>query len=161
MTVSSRIRRLYRLIWNNFVCSFTAQSTLFRSYQVGQFTQPPFLGRLIHKLLTSTCSALSTETDNCLSSNRRERTTVENISWSISTKECCRSQQVSNPPPPDHQSDAHRTATRASLLKQLFGRWYEPNFCITRSHLIHLYICWSVSLSNVKIQVMFFCFFNN
>ena len=34
---------------------------------------------------------LSTETDNCPSwISGRERMTVENISWSISTKECCR-----------------------------------------------------------------------
>ena len=34
---------------------------------------------------------LSPETDNCPSwISRRERMTIENISWSISTKECCR-----------------------------------------------------------------------
>ena len=33
---------------------------------------------------------LSTETDNCPSwISRRERMTIENISWSISIKECC------------------------------------------------------------------------
>ena len=37
---------------------------------------------------------LSPETDNCPSwINGRERMTVENISWSISTKECCRPRQ--------------------------------------------------------------------
>ena len=37
---------------------------------------------------------LSPETDNCPSwISRRERMTVENISWSISTKECCRPQR--------------------------------------------------------------------
>ena len=39
---------------------------------------------------------LSPETDNCLSwVSGRERMTVENISWSISTKECCRPRQLS------------------------------------------------------------------
>ena len=33
---------------------------------------------------------LSPETDNCPWISGRERMTVENISWSISTKECCR-----------------------------------------------------------------------
>ena len=40
------------------------------------------------KLLTSIVRILSTETDNC-PSWIRERMTVENISWSISTKESC------------------------------------------------------------------------
>ena len=35
--------------------------------------------------------------------------TVENISWSISTKECCRPWRGSNPQPPGLQSDAHPT----------------------------------------------------
>ena len=35
--------------------------------------------------------------------------TLEDISQSISTKECCRTQQGSNLGPPDHQSDAHAT----------------------------------------------------
>ena len=42
------------------------------------------------KQLTSTVHILSPETDNCPSwISRRERMTVENISWSIYTKECC------------------------------------------------------------------------
>ena len=41
--------------------------------------------------LTSIVHILSPETDNCPSWIRgRERMTEENISWSISTKECCR-----------------------------------------------------------------------
>ena len=50
------------------------------------------LGRLRPlKRLTSIVHILSPETDNCPSwISRRERMTVENISWSISTKECCR-----------------------------------------------------------------------
>ena len=35
--------------------------------------------------------------------------TLDNISWSISTKECCQTQLRSNPRPPDHQSDMHPT----------------------------------------------------
>ena len=43
------------------------------------------------KRLTSIVYILSPETDNCPSwISGRERMTVENISWSISTKECCR-----------------------------------------------------------------------
>ena len=43
------------------------------------------------KRLTSIVHILSPETDNCLSLiSGRERMTVENISWSISMKECCR-----------------------------------------------------------------------
>ena len=50
------------------------------------------------------------ETDNCPSwISRRERMTVENISWSITTKECCRPQLGSNPRPPGLQLDAHPT----------------------------------------------------
>ena len=43
--------------------------------------------------------------------------TVENISWSISTKECCRPRRGLNPRPPDLQSDgASNWATEAILL---------------------------------------------
>ena len=49
---------------------------------------------------------LSPETDNCPSwISGRERMTVENISWSISTKECCRPRRGLNPRPPGLQSD--------------------------------------------------------
>ena len=58
---------------------------------------------------------LSPETDNCPSwISRRERMTVENISWSISTKECCRPRQGLNLRPPGLQSDgASNWATEA------------------------------------------------
>ena len=53
---------------------------------------------------------LSPETDNCPSwISGRERMTIENISWSISRKECCRPRRGSNPRPPGLQSDAHPT----------------------------------------------------
>ena len=43
------------------------------------------------KWLTSIVHILSPETDNCpFWSSRRERMNIENISWSISMKECCR-----------------------------------------------------------------------
>ena len=58
---------------------------------------------------------LSPETDNCPSwISGRERMTVENISWSISTKECCRPRRGLNPRPPGLQSDgASNWATEA------------------------------------------------
>ena len=65
---------------------------------------------LSSKQLTSIVHILSPETDNCPSwISGRERMTVENISWSISMKECCQSRRGSNPRPPGLQSDAHPT----------------------------------------------------
>ena len=52
----------------------------------------------------------SSVTDTCLSwISGRGRMTLEMISWSISTKECCRTQRGSNPRRPDHLSGAHPT----------------------------------------------------
>ena len=61
---------------------------------------------------------LSPETDNCPSwISGRERMTVENISWSISTKECCRPRRGLNPRPPGLQSDgASNWATEAKYM---------------------------------------------
>ena len=61
---------------------------------------------------------LSPETDNCPSwISRRERMTVENISWSISTKECCRPRRGLNPRPPGLQLDgASNWATEAGYF---------------------------------------------
>ena len=66
--------------------------------------------------------SLSPETDNCPSwISGRERMTVENISWSISTKNCCRPLQGLNPQPPGLQSDgASNWATEAD------GRLVDP-----------------------------------
>ena len=78
------------------------------------------------KRLTSIVHILSPETDNCLSwISGRERMTVENISWSISTKECCRPRRRGlNPRPPGLQSDgASNWATEAGE-----HRWSK---CIT------------------------------
>ena len=60
--------------------------------------------------LTSIVHILSPQTDNCPSwISRMERMTVENISWSIATKEGCRTWRGSNPQLPDHQLDVHRS----------------------------------------------------
>ena len=61
---------------------------------------------------------LSPKTDNCPSwISGRERMTVENISWSISTKECCRPWQGLNPRPPGLQSHgASKWATEAQKV---------------------------------------------
>ena len=58
---------------------------------------------------------LSPETDNCPSwISGRKRMTVENISWSISTKEYCRPRRGLNPRPPGLQLDgASNWATKA------------------------------------------------
>ena len=53
---------------------------------------------------------LSRETDNCPSwINGRDRMTVENISWSHSTKQWCRVRRRSSLWRPDYQSEAHST----------------------------------------------------
>ena len=74
---------------------------------------------LSSKRLTSIVHILSPETDNCPSwISGRERMTVENISWSISTKECCRPRRGLNSRPPGLQSDgASNWATEAGFLK--------------------------------------------
>ena len=63
---------------------------------------------------------LSPETDNCPSwISGGERMTVENISWSISTKECCRPRRGLNPRPPGLQSDgASNWATEAGYCNR-------------------------------------------
>ena len=93
------------------------------------------------KRLTSIVHILSPETDNCPSwINGREKMTVENVSWSISTKECCRPRWGLNPPPPGLQSDGTSNwATEAgsqSLCKVLIrlswcaaGRVYAVRIC--------------------------------
>ena len=75
------------------------------------------------KRLTSIVHILSPETDNCPSwISGRERMTEENISWSISTKECCRPRRGLNPRPPGLQSDgASNWATEAGFY------WFDDN----------------------------------
>ena len=71
------------------------------------------------KRLTSIVHILPPETDNCPSwISGRKRMTVENISWLISTKECCRPRRWLNPRPPGLQSDgASNWATEAGAFK--------------------------------------------
>ena len=86
---------------------------------------------LSSKRLTSIVHILSPETDNCTSwISGRERMTVENISWSISTKECCRPRRGLNPRPPGLQSDgASNWATEASFkLSPIFWMKYKIVF---------------------------------
>ena len=73
---------------------------------------------------------LSPETDNCPSwISGRERMTVENISWSISTKECCRPRRGLNPRPPGLQSDgASNWTTGAGIIIQ--ERFYKLTYDI-------------------------------
>ena len=86
---------------------FMAQSTQWGHVERGRFYLTTcLLGRQSSKRLTSIVHILSPETDNCpLWISGRERMTVENISWSISTKECCRPRRGLNPWPPGLQSD--------------------------------------------------------
>ena len=70
---------------------------------------------------------LSPETDNCPSwISRRERMTVENISWSISMQECCRPRRGLNPRPPGLQSDgASNWAIEAGWRKKTYPVYPE------------------------------------
>ena len=76
---------------------------------------------------------LSPETDNCPSwISGRERITVENISWSISTKECCRPWRELNPRTPGLQSDgASNWATEASS--------FQCKECLVSIYCYHFY----------------------
>ena len=47
--------------------------------------------------------------------------TTENISCSMSMKECCRTQLGSNPQPPDHESEEH--LTEPSRLTNIQGKY--------------------------------------
>ena len=98
--------------WRFCLClfwGFMAQSTQWDYVECGQFTCHTFFGQAkSSKQLTSNVHILSPETDNCPSCiSRRERMTIENISWSNLHKRMLRTQQGLNPQPPDHQSDAH------------------------------------------------------
>ena len=103
------------------------------------------------KRLTSIVHILSPETDNCPSwISGMERMTVENISWSISTKECRRPRRGLNAQPPGLQSDgASNWATEAGRRQMQFGfkqpsgftvevawkcwqwRWHQPVYTIS------------------------------
>ena len=78
------------------------------------------------------------ETDNCPSWIRgRERMTVANISWSISTKEFCGPQRGSNPWSPGLQSDAHQTEPPRRQFMVIF--LYNPNILVWTHMTIFLY----------------------
>ena len=68
---------------------------------------------------------LSPETDNCPSwISGRERMTIENISWSISSKECCRPRRGLNLRPPGLQSNgASNWATEAGYIYVKLNDW--------------------------------------
>ena len=84
---------------------------------------------------------LSPGTDNCPSwISGRERMTVENISWSISTRECCRPRRGLNPQPSGLQSDgASNWATEAGLEGLYFVTVAFPGYlylhCLHMEHL--------------------------
>ena len=65
--------------------------------------------------------------------------TVENISLSISTKECCRPRRGSNPQPPGLQSDAHPTEPPRpaldALCKGSYGAFCRQTKTQDKSHL--------------------------
>ena len=73
------------------------------------------------------------ETDNCPSwISGRERITIETISWSISTKECCRPRRELNPRPPGLQSDgASNWATEAGS--------FQCKECLVSIYCYHFY----------------------
>ena len=86
-----------------------ARSTLLMSWSVYQTTL--FLGKFNPlngwPLLVD---ILLPKTESCPSwISRREEMPEENISWSISTKECCQTTWESNPRPPDHQLEKYPT----------------------------------------------------
>ena len=91
---------------------------------------------------------LSPETDNCPSwVSGRERMTVENISWSLSTKECCRPRRGSNPRPPGLQSNAHPTEPP------------RPAVCVDYMHMCQFFIRSLENIIQLRIQVPFYVLF--
>ena len=92
------------LVW-----SLTSKSTLLRSCWTGQFTFS-WADLALCKRYPILVHSFASETNSCPSwISGRQRMTVENISWSFSTKERCRTRRGSNPRPPDHQSEADPT----------------------------------------------------
>ena len=120
---------IWKVMYTHVNPSFTLQKWVFVCVEVLRPSQPngvmssavslpnhTFTGQAqSSKRLTSIVHILSPETDNCPSwISGRERMTVENISWSISTNECCRPRRGLNPRPPGLQSDgASNWATEA------------------------------------------------
>ena len=89
------------------------------------------------------------ETDNCPSwISGREKMTVENISWSISTKECCRPRRGLNPRPPGLQSDgASNWATEA-------GRLYNVEYSVENNIGLVLDLLKSASGAMTKCKIV-------
>ena len=89
---------------------------------------------------------LSPETDNCPSwISGRERMTVENISWSISTKECCRPRRGLNPRPPGLQSDgASNWATEAGIDSSK----YHLTILVLKFEIAHSTTFWCACMPN-------------
>ena len=100
-------------------------------------------------LLTSIVHILSPETDNCPSwISGRERMTVENISWSISTKECCRPRLGLNPRPPGLQLDgASNWATKANVKRLICT--CRSYWCISKD-LVHIVLVWKLICISFK-----------
>ena len=84
---------------------------------------------------------LSPETDNCPSwISGRERMTVENISWSISTKECCRPRRGLNPRPP------------GLLTLYIFHPKLLCLFIISSG--LGYQKCWQLSIRNIQSRIL-------
>ena len=116
------IRLRIRAVWSepSFVCVEVLRPRQPNVVMSSAVSLPnhTFTGQALpSKRLTSIVHIPSPETDNCPSwISGRERMTVENISWSISTKECCRPRRGLNPRPPGLQSDgASNWATEAGM----------------------------------------------
>ena len=90
------------------------------------------------KQLTSIVHILLPVTDNFPSwISGGERMTIENISWSISTKKLLRILPGLNPQPPDHQSEAHATE---SLRLAKYSDTLSLHTCICRDSRSSTYI---------------------
>ena len=105
------------------------------------------LGRLSPLSGYVLCTFFRQKLDNCPSwISGRERMTIENISWSISTKECCRPQLGLNPRPPGLQSDgASNWATEAGYVRPVcntngFRAISFENIGVLDWNFIHKYI---------------------
>ena len=99
------------------------------------------------KRLTSIVHILSPETDNCPSwISGKERMTIENISRSVSMKECCWPRQGLNLRYPGLQSDgASKWATEAGVKKCTFWHVHPMETQIN----LHVPAVWSESLLSI------------
>ena len=120
---------------------------------------------------------LSPETDNCPSwISGRERITAQNISWSISTKECCRPRRGLNPRPPGLQSDgASNWATEAGrhcwvailvyylinlacLINLIHSIYIQPNEPVLRDPSFPIFL-WRLSFFYFLLLIELVCFY--